>query len=228
MTKVKRTWREKRLAKEENGTDSDDTQSGSGGKNEGNNTTDSRQRQHVGEEMLDVNMVFVISTEFWAPEFEVAELTTRAEQAIFEKLTRPGEHMKPLYIWGHLDGTSVGRMMVDDSASINILPLALFKKLGYSEGELKRINMSLSGFSGEPAEAKGIVSKELTVGSKTVPTAFFIVDIKGRYNVLLGRDWIHANSCIPSMLHQCVMQWVGDSVEVIEADELECAVMNES
>jgi hypothetical protein len=64
MTKVKRTWREKRLAKEENGTDSDDTQSGSEGKNEGNSTTDSRQRQHVGEEMLDVNMVFVISTEF--------------------------------------------------------------------------------------------------------------------------------------------------------------------
>jgi hypothetical protein len=228
MTKVKRTWGEKRLAKEENGTDSDDTQSGSEGKNEGNSTTDSRQRQHVGEEMLDVNMVFVISTEFWAPEFEVAELTTRAERAIFEKLTRPGEHMKPLYIWGHLDGTSVGRMMVDDSASVNILPLALFKKLGHSEGELKRTNMSLSGFSGEPAEAKGIVSKELTVGSKTVPTAFFVVDIKGRYNVLLGRDWIHANSCIPLMLHQCVMQWVGDSVEVIEADELECAVMNES
>jgi hypothetical protein len=61
--------------------------------------------------------------------------------------------------------------------------------------------MSLSGFSGEPAEARGIVSKELTVGSKTVPTAFFIVDVKGRYNVLLGRDWIHMNDCVPSTLH---------------------------
>jgi hypothetical protein len=66
--------------------------------------------------------------------------------------------------------------------------------------------MSLSGFSGKPAEAKGIVSKELTVGSKTLPTAFFVVEVKGRYNVPLGPDWIHANTCVPSMLHQCVLQ----------------------
>jgi hypothetical protein len=51
---------------------------------------------------------------------------------------------------------------------------------------LKKTNMSLSGFLGEPAEAQGIVSKELTVGSKIVPTTFFMVDVKGRYNVLLG------------------------------------------
>jgi hypothetical protein len=70
--------------------------------------------------------------------------------------------------------------------------------------------MSLSGFSGEPTEAKGIVSKELTVGSKTIPTAFFVVDVKGRYNVLLGRDWIHVNGCVPSIVHQCVVQWIGD------------------
>jgi hypothetical protein len=39
--------------------------------------------------------------------------------------------------------------------------------------------MSLSGFSSELAKARGIVSKELTVGSNTVPTAFFVVDMKG-------------------------------------------------
>jgi hypothetical protein len=39
--------------------------------------------------------------------------------------------------------------------------------------------MSLSGFSGEPVEAKGIVSKELTVGSKIVLIIFFVVDVKG-------------------------------------------------
>jgi hypothetical protein len=64
MTKVKRTWWEKWLAKEENGTDSDDSQSGSERKNEGNGMMDSRPRQHVGEEMLDVNMVFMMPAEF--------------------------------------------------------------------------------------------------------------------------------------------------------------------
>jgi hypothetical protein len=61
--------------------------------------------------------------------------------------------------------------------------------------------MTLNGFAGEANDTKGIVSKELTVGSKTVPTTFFVVDVKGKYNALLGRDRIHANGCVPSMLH---------------------------
>jgi hypothetical protein len=66
------------------------------------------------------------------------------------------------------------------------------------------------------------------VGSKTVPTTFFVVHVKGPYNVLLGRNWIHANECVPSTLHQCVIQWIGDEVEVVQADEEECIVVVES
>jgi hypothetical protein len=68
-----------------------------------------------------------------------------------------------------------------------------------------RTNMTLSGFSEEASEAKGIITKELTVGSKIVSMTFFVVDVKGKYNILLGCDWIHANGCIPSTLHQYVI-----------------------
>jgi hypothetical protein len=104
----------------------------------------------------------------------------------------------------------------------------MFEKLGHHEKELIRMNMTLSGFSGEASDAKGTISEELTVGSKTVPIAFFVVDVKGRYNILLGRDWIHANGCVPSTLHQCVVQWVGDEVEIIEADDSACVALAES
>jgi hypothetical protein len=50
----------------------------------------------------------------------------------------------------------------------------LFSKLGHKEEELLKTNMMLSGFSGEVSDAKGIISKELTVGSRTVPMAFFV------------------------------------------------------
>jgi hypothetical protein len=60
-----------------------------------------------------------------------------------------------------------------------------------------------------------------------MPIAFFVVDVKGRYNILLGCDWIHANGCVPNMLHQCVIQWVGDSVEVVKVDESDCIAMAE-
>jgi hypothetical protein len=106
--------------------------------------------------------------------------------------------------------------------------LSLFKKLGHIEGDLKRTNLSLSGFAGDPTEAKGIICKELTVASKTVPTTFFVVDVKGCYNVLLKQDWIHANECVPSTLHQCIIQWIDDEVEVVQADEDGCITVTKS
>jgi hypothetical protein len=73
------------------------------------------------------------------------------------------------------------------------MPLLLFKKLDHVEGDLKCTNLSLRSFLGDLTEAKGIICKEVTVGSKTVPTTFFVVDLKACYNVLLRWDWIQAN-----------------------------------
>jgi hypothetical protein len=67
-------------------------------------------------------------------------------------------------------------------------------------------------------EARGIVSRELTVGSKSLATVFFIVEVQGNYSVILGRDWIHTNRCIPSTLHQFLIQWIDDEVEVVHTD----------
>jgi hypothetical protein len=173
-------------------------------------------------------MVFMISTEFHVPMEDVTELALGVERAVFEKPENPGVRMKPLFIQGQLDGTPVGHMLVDGGASINILPLSLFKKLGHVEGDLKSTNLSLSGFAGDPAEAKRIICKELMVGRKTMPTTFFVVDVKGCYNMLLRRDWIHANECVLSTLHQCVIQWIGDKVEVVQANEEVCVAVAES
>jgi antirestriction protein len=60
---------------------------------------------------------------------------------------------------------------------------------------------------------------DLTIGIKTIPTSFFIVSSMSTYTVLLRRDRIHANSFIPSMMHQCLIQWDGDEVEVIHVDD---------
>jgi hypothetical protein len=201
MIGVKRTWREKQLAREENGMDSDDSHVGYD--MEGHNDED---HTRADTRALDVNMVFVIPIEFWVPDTpDVSELIVGVKHAVFERPVKPGGHMKPLYIKRHIDGMPVRHMMVDGGASVNIMLLTLFEKLGCWEKVLKQTNMSLSGFVGESAEARGIVSKELTVGSKTMPTTFFVVDVKGRYNVLLGRDWIHVNGHVPSTLHQCLM-----------------------
>jgi hypothetical protein len=203
----------------------------SGKVNPGLGTGNPGEEEDCREEQLtrmDVNMVFTIPVEFCAPAEDVAELMLGAGRAVFEKPENLGAHMKPLFIQGHLDGTPIGHMLVDGGASANILPLSLFKKLGHVEGDLKRTNLSLGDFAGDPTEAKGIICKEITVGSKTVLIAFFMVDVMGHYIVLLGRDWIHANECVSSTLQQCVIQWVDDEVEVIQVDKDVCVAVTES
>jgi hypothetical protein len=181
-----------------------------------------------GGTVVDVNMVFQLPIEFCLPEPEAAQLALGAKRAMFEKPEVLEEHMKPLYIKGHLNGRPVNCMLVDGGVCVNIMLVTVFEHLGNKEDELMRTNMTLSSFSGEPSNAKGIMSMELMVGSNTVPTTLFMVDVKGMYNVLLGRDWFHANGCVPSMLQQCVIQWVGDNVEVVKADESDCVAMAES
>jgi hypothetical protein len=177
---------------------------------------------------MDINIVFAIPEKFCVATEDIMELALGVECAMFKKPKIPGAHMKPLFIRGHLDRTLIRHMLIDGGASVNILPLSLFKKLNHVEGDLKRINLSLSGFAGDPMETKGIICKELTIGSKTMPMTFFIADMKGRYNVLLGWDWIHANECVPSTIHQCVIQWISDDVEVVQADEEVCVAVAES
>ena len=78
--------------------------------------------------------------------------------------------------------------------------------------------MMLKDFEGVISPAVGALCVDLTIGSKTLPTTFFVINGKGSYSLLLGRDWIHANCCIPSTMHQCLIQWIGDVVEVVAAD----------
>jgi hypothetical protein len=110
-------------------------------------------------------------------------------------------------------------MLVDTCAAINMMPYSVLRRLGCCTEDLIKTNITLSDFNGQASEAQGVLNVDLTVGSKTVPTSFFIVSSKSTYTVMLRRDWIHANYCIPSMMHQCLIQWDGDKVEVVHADD---------
>jgi hypothetical protein len=194
------------------------------------NSNPGKENDQQGEKPvpMDVNMVFTIPIEFCVPTKDVTELALGAERAVFNKPENSGVHMKPLFLRGQMDGTLIKNMLIDGGASINILSLSLFKKLSHVEGDLKRTNLSFSSFAGDLTEAKGIICKDVVVGRKTIPMAFFMVEMKGCYNVLLGRDCIHANECVPSTLHQCVIQGIGDEVEVVQANEDVCVAMAKS
>ena len=95
----------------------------------------------------------------------------------------------------------MNRMLVDTGAAVNLMPYSVLCQLGRSAADLIKTNVMLNDFNGQPSEAKGVLNVELTVGRKTVPTSLFIVNSKSMYTVLLGRDWIHVNCCVPSTMH---------------------------
>jgi hypothetical protein len=146
------------------------------------------------------NMVFILPLELYAPDHKELPVA--------------------LYLKGYINGHLVNKMLVDTGAAVNIMPYSVLRRLGRFAEDLIKTNIMLSDFNGQASEAQGILNVDLTVGSKTVLTSFFIVRSKNTYTVLLRRDWIHANCCIRSMMHQCLIQWDGDEVEVVHADDL--------
>ena len=137
-------------------------------------------------------MVFVLPSEFRAPqpkELAVARLDLSPQPIIFEKPKEKSyKHLKGLYLKGLIDGKPINKMLVDIGATVNLMPYSVLRQLGRSAGDLIKTNVMLNDFNGQPTEAQGILNVELTVGRKTIPTSFFIINSKSTYTVLLGRD----------------------------------------
>jgi hypothetical protein len=157
----------------------------------------------------DMHIVFVLPAEFHAQgreELPVAQLDLGPRPVIFEKpRAKNYRHLKALYLKGYINSQPVNKMLVDTGAAVNLMSYSVLRRLGCSTGDLIKTNVTLSDFNGPTSEAQGVLSVDLTVGSKTVPTSFFVVNSKSTYTILLGRDWIHANCCIPSTMHQCLI-----------------------
>ena len=86
-------------------------------------------------------------------------------------------------------------------------------------GDLIETKVFVSAFTRKTSKTMGVLPIDITVGSKTSLSAFFVINYNANCNALLGRNWIHANWCVPSSFHQFLLFWKGDEVEVVWADK---------
>jgi hypothetical protein len=184
--------------------------------------------EHTG---MDINVITFSAncTIVGDDELVVAQFDFGPKEAAFTKPKESVNHLKPLFVRGYIDGIPIAKMLVDGGGgAVNLMLDSLYRKLGKQDEELVKTNMTLSGVRTDSSiKAKGVTSVELTIGTKTLAAAFFVVDVEVNYSLILGRDWIHANKCVPSTLHQMLLQWVGDDVEQVCADASACiAVAN--
>jgi hypothetical protein len=124
---------------------------------------------------MDINTVFTLPAEFGGIEEEVAQVFLDPNEAMFENPEESSQHLKPLYIQGHISG----------GATINMMSYIIFKKHGRDNDELMKTNLKLNGVGSNPMEAQGVVSMELTVGSKSLATAFFVIEVQGNIALLV-------------------------------------------
>jgi len=89
---------------------------------------------------------------------------------------------------GLVDGKPMNKMLVDGGASVNLMPYTTFCKLGKGPEDLMETDMMLKDFGGNTSKTQRAINVELTIRSKTLLTTFFIINGKGSYSLLLGRD----------------------------------------
>jgi hypothetical protein len=140
---------------------------------------------------MDVNVITfsVDCTIFGDDEPIVAQFDFGPKEATFTKPKESVNHLKLLFVRGHIDGTPITKMLVDGGAAVNLMSYSLYRKLGKQDDELVKTNMTLSGVGTDSSiKARGVTSVELTIGTKTLAAAFFVADVEGNYSLILGRD----------------------------------------
>jgi hypothetical protein len=52
------------------------------------------------------------------------------KEVVLEKPEESRQHVKPLYIRGHINGKPISRMLVNGDVAVNLMSYAMFKMLG--------------------------------------------------------------------------------------------------
>jgi hypothetical protein len=107
---------------------------------------------------MEINVVH-FSDDYWAiSEEEAGHQDFEPHEAIFQKPKDSDNHLKALYVRGHINGKPVSCMLVGSGVIMNLMPYSLYKKLGGMDEELIKTNMTVNGIGGgDPIGARGLL-----------------------------------------------------------------------
>jgi hypothetical protein len=57
----------------------------------------------------------------------VAQFDFGPKEAAFTKPKESVNHLKPLFVCGHIDGILIAKMLVDGGAAVNLMPYSLYR-----------------------------------------------------------------------------------------------------
>jgi hypothetical protein len=96
----------------------------------------------------------------------VAQFDFGPKEAAFTKPNESANHLKPLFVRGHIDGISIAKILVDGGAAVNLMPYSLYRKLGKQDDEIVKTNMTVNDVGTDSSiKARGVTFVELTIGT---------------------------------------------------------------
>ncbi|XP_074337437.1 uncharacterized protein LOC141674626 [Apium graveolens] len=74
--------------------------------------------------------------------------------------------------------------------------------MGLAESDMIKKSTTLVGFSGEIKHTSGEITLPTYAQGVNLLEKFYIIDVDLRYNIIMGRAWIHNLKVVPSIYHQ--------------------------
>ncbi|WVZ15676.1 hypothetical protein V8G54_013242 [Vigna mungo] len=111
----------------------------------------------------------------------------------------------PMVITPVIARYSVGKVLIDQGSSTNILYWKIFQQMDIQDGIVMPFHEQILGFAGERVDTCGYVDLKVSLGvdrgAKEIKVRFLLVDADTSYNVLLGRSCLNAFGAIVSTPH---------------------------
>jgi hypothetical protein len=89
---------------------------------------------------MDINMVFTLPAEFRGTEEEVVQIFFDPKEVMFKKIEESNQHLKSLYVQGHINRKPISMMLIDGNADVDLMSYSVFNKLGSEDDELVKTN----------------------------------------------------------------------------------------
>jgi hypothetical protein len=111
--------------------------------------------EHSG---MDINVIMFSAdcTIIGDDEPIVAQFDFGPKEVAFTKPEESVNHLKPIFVHGHIDGILIAKMLVDGGVAVNLMPYSLYRKLRKRDDELVKTDMTLRGVgTNSSIKAKG-------------------------------------------------------------------------
>ena len=155
----------------------------------------------------------LISNKKKLQEFETITLTKECSTIISNKLPLKRKHLGSLTIPCSVGNLKFQRALCDSGASINLMPLSVYRKLGLGEAKPTSIKLQLADRTVK--EPEGIVEDVLVKAGKFIfPVDFVVLDFEEDEEVplILGMPFLYTARAIIDVYDGTLTLRVGDEI----------------